>query len=305
MAILRFEQGGAWCGLQVDHLIGRSSRCDLQIDENYLSAQHATVRWTGGGWEIKDLGSRNGTLVDGTPLEPGRSYRLSKGMRISFGRAGQTWIFEDDSPPQLMAFPVGGGNPQFVEDDILAIPSADAPEAVIFRGTDGSWQLERPDGVLTRIDHDEQFLVAGATWVFSCPNPMQLTASLEGTISLRNVCLRFSVSSDEEHVELCADWPGNRRKLSTRAHNYILLTLARHRLADASAGLPASACGWVYQDDLVRDLGSSTTQLNVDTFRIRKQFATLELTDTVAIIERRPRTKQLRIGVAQLVIARI
>jgi hypothetical protein len=58
----------------------------------------------------------------------------------------------------------------------------------------------------------------------------------------------------------------------------------------------------VYQDELMRELGTSGTQLNVDIFRIRKQFATLDLSESAAIVERRPRTKQLRIGVANLLV---
>jgi len=204
-----------------------------------------------------------------------------------------------------MALPLGGGSPVFVEDDLLAIPSPDAPEAVIVRGSDGSWQLERPDGMLMRIEHDETFLVAGRTWLFCSPHSMKLTSALEARPSLRSAYLHFSVSADEEHVELIVGWPGQTRDLGSRTHNYILVTLARHRLEDVAAGIPPSACGWVYQDDLIRELGTSATQLNVDIFRIRKQFSTLDLDETAAVIERRPRTKQLRIGIGSLVVNRI
>jgi hypothetical protein len=40
--------------------------------------------------------------------------------------------------------------------------------------------------------------------------------------------------------------------------------------------------------------------MNVDIFRIRKQVAALGLVDAPNIIERRPRAKQLRIGVGDL-----
>ena len=305
MAVLRLQNAAVWCGLHADHLIGRSSRCDLQIDEGFVSAQHAEIRWTGGSWEIKDLCSRNGTLVNDAALDPGRYCRLSKGATVAFGRDAQTWVFEDDSEPRVMALAVGGGAPVMVEDDLVAIPSADAPEAVIVRGADGSWQLERPDGSLKRLDHDETFLVGGSTWLFCCPNAVKATSQLEGRQGLRTVRLVFSVSTDEEHVELLVDWPTHKVDLGSRTHNYILLTLARHRLEDASAGVPATACGWVYQDDLVRALGTSPTQLNVDIFRIRKQFAALDLGETAAVIERRPRTRQLRIGVQNLLVRRI
>jgi hypothetical protein len=175
---------------------------------------------------------------------------------------------------------------------------------VILAASDGSWQLERPDGSLSRLEHDETFLVGGNTWIFCSPNEAKLTSVLQGRFSIRDAHLQFQVSSDEEHVEMLLDWPACRRELGSRTHNYILLTLARHRLEDAAAGVPSSACGWVYQDDFLRDLGTSTTQLNVDIFRIRKQFANMDLNDSSAIVERRPRTKQLRIGIAKLSVMR-
>jgi hypothetical protein len=110
------------------------------------------------------------------------------------------------------------------------------------------------------------------------------------------------VSRDEEHVEITVNCGGNSVALGSRGHNYLLLTLARERLKDAEAGMPEPARGWMYQDTLLRALAMPTTQLNIDVFRIRKQFAALDLTDPANVIERRPRTKQIRIGVAQIEI---
>ena len=93
-------------------------------------------------------------------------------------------------------------------------------------------------------------------------------------------------------------------KLGARAHNYLLLTLARYRLQDAAKGMWDAACGWVYIDDLLRALVATSNQLNVDIHRIRKQFGVLGLADAAAIIERRPRTGQIRIGVSDLVVSR-
>jgi pSer/pThr/pTyr-binding forkhead associated (FHA) protein len=44
-------------------LIGRSTMCTLQIDAADVSKEHASLRWVGDGWELRDLGSRNGTFV--------------------------------------------------------------------------------------------------------------------------------------------------------------------------------------------------------------------------------------------------
>lgn len=44
-------------------LIGRSSHCDLQIDQPQCSREHARVWSSQGVWFIEDLGSANGTWV--------------------------------------------------------------------------------------------------------------------------------------------------------------------------------------------------------------------------------------------------
>ena len=49
-----------------------------------MSSQHASIRWVGDGWELKDLGSRNGTAVDGVPVPSGQVVKLSAGMSVSF-----------------------------------------------------------------------------------------------------------------------------------------------------------------------------------------------------------------------------
>jgi FHA domain len=54
-----------------EHLIGRGPQCALRLaDKNYVSSQHAVIRWSGNGWEALDRGSRNGTRLDGTPSRP-------------------------------------------------------------------------------------------------------------------------------------------------------------------------------------------------------------------------------------------
>lgn len=48
--------------------IGRSE-CDIVLDDEAVSRRHATVRATPAGIEIEDLGSRNGTRVNGERIE--------------------------------------------------------------------------------------------------------------------------------------------------------------------------------------------------------------------------------------------
>ena len=132
---------------------------------------------------------------------------------------------------------------------------------------------------------------------------MPPTSTLGSPRTVGNLDLEFVVSRDEEHVELHAIHGGARHDLGDRARNYLLLHLARTRLGDREAGLPSASCGWVDQEQLLSGLRIPSTQLNVDIYRIRRQFASppLLLQDSAQIIERR-RMKQLRLGVERITI---
>ncbi len=280
-------------------LVGRSSAAALRLSAAFVSAQHALVRWNGQNWELKDLGSRNGTFLDGTLVQPAQVYPLSVGARLGFGHPDDAWELIDAGPPKVMAVPLDGGEPVVAEEDVFAIPSSKRPEASVYRDSDGRWKLETTNGDLTVLEHQRTFEAAGKSWRFSCPETLASTSTAEH-VAADPVSLTFAVSRDEEHVELTAHWSGRRIDLGSRSHNYLLLTLARFRLNDSSAGLPESSCGWTDQELLLQSLATTAPQLNIDVFRIRQHFARAGLQDAVNVIERRPRSKQLRIGIKDL-----
>src|SRR4051812_10307979 len=65
-------------------VIGRSSYCSLVLDSETLSRVHASLRVVDDGVELSDLGSSNGTFVNGvivkgpTRVRPGDDIRLGK-----------------------------------------------------------------------------------------------------------------------------------------------------------------------------------------------------------------------------------
>ncbi len=126
-----------------------------------------------------------------------------------------------------------------------------------------------------------------------------------GRVELGSVHLHFAVSSDEEHVQLQMMVEGRTFDMGARGHNYLLLTLARRRLADAARGFAETSCGWIDQNDLAHDQMMAPPRLNIDVFRIRKQFALQGVEDAGGIIERRPRAHQLRIGTGKITVDRI
>jgi len=48
--------------------IGRSSSNDIAIGDQEISRHHATISWENGQFVIRDMGSSNGTTVNGTRL---------------------------------------------------------------------------------------------------------------------------------------------------------------------------------------------------------------------------------------------
>jgi hypothetical protein len=288
--------------LEPEHFVGRGLNCSLCIPERYVSAQHALVRWNGERWEVKDLGSRNGTFVNGVRVRPGEELPVRQGARIAFGKIEREWELVDETAPSPMAVPTDGGEAVLGDDDFIVLPSPEDPRVTLYRNAEGSWVLEQPNEASAPIASLQNFEVDGRTFRFCCPQNILKTsiAEMPMEVDVRNIRLQFSVSRDEEHVQLRVECPSKTHDIGARAPNYLLLTLARRRMADAAEGLPETSCGWIYQEDLAHDPSMAGPQLNIDVFRIRKQFGALGISDAANIIERRPRTHQLRIGTGRL-----
>jgi pSer/pThr/pTyr-binding forkhead associated (FHA) protein len=66
-------------------LVGRAPSADVRIDDPRVSRLHARIEMRDDGVYVEDLGSRNGTFVDGAPVVSGR--RLANGDEITLGTA--------------------------------------------------------------------------------------------------------------------------------------------------------------------------------------------------------------------------
>jgi pSer/pThr/pTyr-binding forkhead associated (FHA) protein len=64
--------------------VGRGGGCGIVLDDTFVSQVHARVFRRGGDVYVEDLGSRNGTLLNGKPV--GSAQRLRRGDRVQFGR---------------------------------------------------------------------------------------------------------------------------------------------------------------------------------------------------------------------------
>jgi hypothetical protein len=66
-------------------VLGRSRDCDCVLAEPSVSRRHAELRRDGARWLLRDLGSRNGTRVNGVRLLD--EAEVGPGDRVSFGDA--------------------------------------------------------------------------------------------------------------------------------------------------------------------------------------------------------------------------
>jgi DNA-binding NtrC family response regulator len=84
LILLRDERPLVKFAVGEEATIGRSSECEVQLADTELSRRHATVRRHATGWELEDLGSRNGTRVDGAIVREAK-VALREGAVIELG----------------------------------------------------------------------------------------------------------------------------------------------------------------------------------------------------------------------------
>ena len=127
MAVLVLLQGGEAIPHDLgaeDVLIGRHPECGVQLESNAVSRRHARVFVEGGGYAIEDLGSGNGTFVNGQKIEG--PTQLSPQDRIKLG-------------PVLMRFEESGGGGTAAVQDIgstMVGVSLDDDDATIMASVD-------------------------------------------------------------------------------------------------------------------------------------------------------------------------
>ena len=71
--------------LKADTIIGRSTECGLRIASNEVSRQHCKICLSEEGVTVRDLGSSNGTFVNGYQLEPETDYEIAPDSELSLG----------------------------------------------------------------------------------------------------------------------------------------------------------------------------------------------------------------------------
>jgi hypothetical protein len=274
-------------------LLGRHPGCDVRVEDGRVSGEHASLHWIGGHWELRDLGSRNGTFVEGRRLAPGERLVLSVSQVFSLGSSGVEFRLLEGGPPVARARHLGTGLVRTAVGSLLVLPDDGSPEVSLFTEA-GQWILELRDTRRSVVDQ-ERIRLGQQEWVVELPCAARETMEDAAGLNLQDVHLRIGVSRDEEHVEVRVQCGGREHVLPSRTHQYLLATLARRWLAEH--GQPEADRGWVDRDTLCRMLATDVNKLNVDIHRVRKQLGALGVEGAAGVVERRPGTGQVRIGV--------
>lgn len=313
MAIIHHPESGRRLTLSTTTVVGRGGarahEGDLVIDNLRISSTHANFLWRHRKWWIRDTASRNGTQLNGKRLNS-RDEPLRPGDVITFGGSGgSTWVMEDALPPRPRAIRLSDN--RAVEDDanMLALPDPGDPRVIVFTDARGRWLAEEEGAARVVADQDVVDL-DGESWRLSLPTHMEdieetlVTDSQGNQGLLRSLkvldAIVFSVSADEEHVEVALRFPIETLPLPSRTFHYTLLTLARARLAEED---PSSGdAGWMYVEDLCDQLATIPNHLNVEVYRARQLLAGLGVKASELLVERRRHTRQLRLGVHKIEI---
>lgn len=281
-------------------VVGRG-HAGVVIDHRTVSAQHARVSYFDGAWHIRDLGSKNGTFVDGQRVEVGPWRRLEGGMRIDLGGA-PSFRVADLRPPTMHARSEGGVIALPI-DGVLALPSSDAPEVLVMQGLEGH-VLER-DGQAVPVADGTEVAAGGQLWrIFIGGSDADLLETQPTTPArdLRSTRLVFTEALEAGLVRLCVTADDGQVTVSGRPFIAVLLHLARARLEDRLESLEEHECGWRSRRDILGSLKITPEKLNLDLHRARRVLLAEGVHGVDTLIERRRERGMLRIGPSNLTI---
>jgi predicted component of type VI protein secretion system len=85
--------------------IGRTDENTLQIDDISVSSHHAVLALSGDDYILTDIGSTNGTRINGRDIDPETEHTLKPGDTVRFGKVET--VYAPDSEGDTKPMPEG------------------------------------------------------------------------------------------------------------------------------------------------------------------------------------------------------
>lgn len=116
--------------------IGRAPTNRIVLDDEVCSRSHCEIFYSDGGWYIRDLGSRNGTLVQGLAIS--QDHRLQEGDVVEIGDSEAIFTFDVS---RFSARPTSDGSSAVIDSETMGV------------GQQSSWdELNMPE-IVQRKSH--------------------------------------------------------------------------------------------------------------------------------------------------------
>ena len=308
MAVLKHLAGERAHELLSSHfVIGRSPACGLQLGNTLASAEHAAFHWTGADWQVRDLGSRNGTFVGRRRLDPGESLPVALGARIAFGDPRDLFELVDAAAPLAMARAESGlvvRAEGYGHSSILFLPDSEQPLVTIFEDGPANWLMISNDGEPRAIADGAWVECAGRRWRLGLPRILESTSRPPRILA--DIELRLAVSQYGDLLRTAIVHRDETIPLQPRQHSKLLLALADTRVRDGErARLHESERGWMHVEKLAEEVFDGDLQrLHSATHRARRQFCEAGIADWMDLFERREITREMRLAIGQVAIER-
>jgi hypothetical protein len=282
MGILKTPDNSRLIYLKPVHVFGRDpSVADYILSSHSCSRMHCVVKWHYDHWVLVDE-SKNGCFINGELADKGAIIRLFKGDTLSVaGDEDPQWTLVDEncSKPALVQLDAS----ECRELNALNIlPSEAQPECQIFKGGKG-WVFET-DQDTHPISEGSQIVIGGKRWIFY-PNQLLDKIEFRERSHTQTLTLEFSVSRNEEHVQLSVNIGGKIFDLGNKTYHYLLLEMARYPLEDDVDNIKEQ--GWITNDLLLLNLKIDVNHLNVQIYRATRSINKFSKRLSESLIERR------------------
>lgn len=282
-----------------DHTFGRDPRCSTVLHDNAVSRFHARISWSGSEWTLRDLGSRNGTYINGRLQANGKYHRIKAGDTLLFGNLLEEYLLLEDDAPRALVLSYDSQNQETRTPltHLHPLPSVEHPLCTLFCGKNGGYSLENENGETIALEHGETFTIENMSYrvIFAHqPDSSPQTASSDVAPGPGGIRLVIAVSPDEESAEIKLYNGIAKHAFAPKAHFYLLAFLARLR-NERIDNNTADESGWVDCDIVCKELMLNKEHLAQQVFRIRQEFKACCPSIAEQIIDRRLRGK-MRIG---------